>query len=88
MDCHLRIIGFISRKTALQLMLMPRKTNERVGLASSWRMTAVIAQAWGSFSYYDEPRSRYDAERKDVIFIDPVTKKNTKRHYTKKAKEK
>lgn len=49
-----------------------------------WR----IAQAWGSFSYYDEPRSRYDAERKDVIFIDPVTKKNTKRHYTKKAKKK
>ena len=29
-----------------------------------WR----LAQAWGSFSYYDEPRSYYDKEKKDVIF--------------------
>jgi hypothetical protein len=29
-----------------------------------WR----IAQAWGSFSYYDEPRSYYDPIKKDVIF--------------------
>jgi len=48
-----------------------------------WR----IAQAWGSFSYYDEPRSYYDKEKKDVVMLDPGTGKNTKRHYTKKDKE-
>lgn len=29
-----------------------------------WR----IAQGWASFDYYDEPRSYYDKEKKDVIF--------------------
>ena len=38
--------------------VMTKKGMER------WR----IAQAWGSFSYYDEPRSYYDKEKKDVIF--------------------
>jgi hypothetical protein len=56
--------------------MMEKKGTER------WR----ISQAWGSFSYYDEPRSYYDPERKDVVMLDPTTKKNTKRHYTKKAK--
>lgn len=49
----------------------------------SWR----IAQGWGSFSYYDEPRSYYDPQKKDVVMLNPGTGKNTKRHYTKKAKE-
>lgn len=49
----------------------------------SWR----ISQGWASFNYYDEPRSYYDPQKKDVILIDPRTGKNTKRHYTKKAKE-
>jgi hypothetical protein len=48
----------------------------------TWRIT----QAWASFNYYDEPRSYYDSERKDVVMLDPGTGKNTKRHYTKKAK--
>lgn len=48
-----------------------------------WR----IAQAWGSFSYYDEPRSYYDSQKKDVIMFDPGSGKSTKRHYTKKVKE-
>lgn len=54
---------------------------ERKGL-ERWR----IAQAWGSFNYYDEPRSYYDTQKKDVVMLDPGTGKNTKRHYTKKAK--
>ena len=48
----------------------------------SWR----IRQMWESFSYYDEPRSYYDTEKKDVIMLNPVTGKNSKRHYTKKDK--
>ena len=48
-----------------------------------WR----IAQAWGSFAYYDEPRSYYDAQKKDVIMLDPGTGKNKKRQYTKKVKK-
>ena len=52
------------------------------GDTEDWRVTT----AWKSFSYLDEPRSYYDEVRKDVVFLDPKTKKNTKRHYTKKAK--
>lgn len=36
---------------------------EKIGL-ERWR----IAKSWGSFSYYDEPRSYYDATKKDVYF--------------------
>ena len=36
---------------------------EKIGL-EKWR----IAKAWGSFSFYDEPRSYYDPIKKDVIF--------------------
>jgi len=45
-----------------------------------WR----IAQGWASFDYYDEPRSYYDKEKKDVIFYGkskkrgrPSAKKNS-----------
>ena len=36
---------------------------ERKGL-ERWR----IAKSWGSFAYYDEPRSYYDSNKKDVLF--------------------
>ncbi len=50
----------------------------------SWR----IRQMWESFSYYDEPRSYYDPEKKDVIMLDPATGKSNKRQYIRKEKEK
>lgn len=49
-----------------------------------WR----IRQGWESFTYLDKPRSYYDADKKDVIILDPATGKNTKRQYKKKSKEK
>jgi hypothetical protein len=36
---------------------------EKKGL-ERWR----IAKAWGSFAYYDEPRSYYDPTKKDIFF--------------------
>lgn len=51
---------------------------ERKGL-EKWR----INQGWASFNFYDEPRSRYDKEKKDIVFIGMERRK-----YTKKPKEK
>lgn len=56
---------------------------EKKGI-ESWR----IAQMWGSFAYYDEPRSYYDPVKKDVIMLDPGSGKNNRRQYNKKEKEK
>ena len=42
---------------------MEENVMEKIGL-EQWR----IAKAWGSFSFYDEPRSYYDAVKKDVYF--------------------
>lgn len=36
---------------------------EKIGL-EKWR----IAKAWGSFAFYDEPRSYYDSTKKDIFF--------------------
>jgi len=36
---------------------------EKIGL-EKWR----VAKSWGSFSFYDEPRSYYDPVKKDVYF--------------------
>lgn len=53
---------------------------EQKGL-EKWR----IAQGWASFNYYDEPRSRYDEEKKDIVFIGMERRKYTKKQ--KKSKE-
>ena len=42
---------------------MEEDVMEKIGL-EKWR----IAKSWGSFSFYDEPRSYYDPVKKDVYF--------------------
>ena len=58
-------------------MMKEKKGMER------WR----IAQGWGSFAYYDEPRSYYDPEKKDAIFYGQ-NKKIGRPKGSAKAKEK
>ena len=55
---------------------------ERVGL-EKWR----IGMAWKSFSYYDEPRSYYDKEKKEIVLIG-MEKKKRGRPRAKKAEDK
>ena len=44
----------------------------------NWRVRLL----WESFSYYDEPRTYYDKEKKEIVFIG-----EKKRKYTKKKKK-
>lgn len=55
----------------------------------TWERRMKIAKVWGSFDWYDEPRSYYDPVKKDVFFYgDDKKKGRPAKTSAKKSKKK